>query len=389
MSIKKLAIIHLRGFLDTVPCLTSLVEYLAEQGFKMDIFILNDDQFLKPTFSYNNVNVHLLPGSFNLNPFEMFLQMCKWFKIVRRHMKTESPTAIFGVDPDGLLLSCFVAMGLNIPKIYFSLELYFLDEIESFFGRLYKRAEKLCNKYACFSITQDKNRARLLSEENGIELNRIFILPNSSLGDPQITQSNLIRKMTGIPDSAKIILHVGVLHERVMPIEIAENTIIWPDDWFMIFHSRNIFDEKDNLINKIKEIDRKNRIKFSLKTVDRSLLDELVGSADVGIALYRVGNTPAMGKNVLNAGLSAGKVAQYLKNGVPLIINDLPIIADIINDYECGIVLNNPEDLHLAISTILDDRAGYAERALECYRSIYMPYPHLLRISENINKLYK
>jgi glycosyltransferase involved in cell wall biosynthesis len=389
MSKRRIVVIHLRSFLDTVPCLTSLIEYLAREGWEIDIFILEDDQFIKPLFSYNNVKVHLLSGSFELNPVKIFLKMAKWYKIVRGHLKVQNSSAIIGVDPDGILLSCLVAMGLNIPKIYFSLELYFLDEIKSFFGRLYKRAEKLCNKYAYFSITQDKNRARLLSEENRIELDRIFILPNSSLGDPQITQSNLIRKMTGIPDSAKIILHVGVLHERVMPIEIAENTIIWPDDWFMIFHSRNIFDEKDNLINKIKEIDRKNRIKFSLKTVDRSLLDELVGSADVGIALYRVGNTPAMGKNVLNAGLSAGKVAQYLKNGVPLIINDLPIIADIINDYECGIVLNNPEDLHLAISTILDDRAGYAERALECYRSIYMPYPHLLRISENINKLYK
>jgi len=278
-------------------------------------------------------------------------------------------------------------MNTNVAKCYISLELYFLDEIDSLVGRVYKRIERLCNKRLVYSITQDEKRAELLSEENGVPLSKILLLPNASLGDPFINRSDFLKRRLNIENNKRIILHIGVLADRIMPFEIAESTRSWPEDWVMVFHARNISDNKNGIAKKIRSTHANRRIRFSTLPVDRQMLPELVGSADVGIAFYRGGKTPAMGKNLHYAGLSGGKIAQYLQNGVPVITNDLPVIGDMIREYRCGIVLDDPSELHIAIQTILRQRELYAERAVRCFREVYSLDTYLSNILDKLGEL--
>lgn len=387
MDKKQIAIIHLRSFFDTVPCLTTLVTRLAQDDVMIDVFMLGDNQFITPKFDNNNIRIHILPGKHQLNPAKMAAQMAICYKSVRRYVMREHYSAIMGVDPDGLLLAYLVTRNRNMPIWYMSLELYFLDEIKSLVGKIYKRLERMCNKRVLYSITQDEKRAELLSEENGVPLSKILLLPNASLTEPRINRSDFLKKSLNIENNKRIILHIGVLADRIMPFEIAESTRFWPEDWVMVFHTRNITDEKNNIMRNIIKIDINRRIKFSALPVDRQVLSDLVGSADVGIAFYRGGKTPTMGKNLYNTGRSGGKIAQYLQNGVPLITNDLPVIADMIREYRCGIVLDDPRELHLAIQTILGERELYAERAVRCFREVYSLNPYLSNILDKLGKL--
>ena len=384
---KRIAIIHLRGFFDSVPCLTSLVTWLSQHDVTVDVFMLSDGQFITPKFDNNNIRIHFLPGKYQLNPVKMGVQMANWYTIIRRYLRKERYTAIMGVDPDGLLLANLVAINTNIPKWYISLELYFLDEIKSLVWNIYKRIERMCNKRVLYSITQDEKRAELLSEENGVPLSKILLLPNASLGEPFISRSNFLKRRLNIENNRRIILHIGVLADRIMPFEIAESTRFWPEDWVMVFHARNISDDKNSIAKKIQSIHANRRIRFSTIPVVRQMLSELVGSADIGIAFYRGGKTPAMGKNLHYAGLSGGKIAQYLQNGVPLITNELPVIGDMIREYRCGIVLDDPSQLHLAIQTILGQREIYAEGAVRCFREVYSLDPYLSNILDKLGEL--
>jgi glycosyltransferase involved in cell wall biosynthesis len=353
----------------------------------IDVFMLGDGQFITPKFDNNNIRVHILPGEHQLNPVKMSIQMLNCYKFVRRYVIKEHYSAIMGVDPDGLLLAYLVAINTNIPKWYISLELYFFDEIKSLVGKIYKRLERMCNKRVLYSITQDEKRAELLSEENGVPLSKILLLPNASLGEPFISRSNFLKRRLNIENNRRIILHIGVLADRIMPFEIAESTRFWPEDWVMVFHTRNITDDENRTVKEMQSIHDNRRIKFSTLPVDRQMLPELVGSADVGIAFYRGGKTPAMGKNLHYAGLSGGKIAQYLQNGVPIITNDLPVIADMIREYRCGLVLDDPRELHLAIQTILREKELYAERAVRCFREVYSLDPYLSNILDKLGEL--
>jgi glycosyltransferase involved in cell wall biosynthesis len=384
MGKKRVALIHLRGFFDTVPCLHSLVLHLAKHRVGVDIFILADEEYKFPEFDNSNIKIHILPGNYQLNPVRMGIQMLKSFIIVKQKLLEKHYDVIMGVDPDGLVLAHLVAINKNIRKWYISLELYFLDEIECFVGKVMKLIEKFCNRSVQFSVVQDKNRAKLLSEENNISLSRILMLPNANLGESGKRRSNFLKKRLNIEDNKKIILHIGVLSNRIMPFDIAENTLTWPDDWIMVFHTRNISDRNNDIFRKIKKVGSANKIKYSEYPVKQKHLAKLVASADIGIAFYKVGETPAMGKNLYHAGLSAGKIAQYLQYGVPVITNDLPVIGDMIRKYKCGIVLDTPTSLQNAIEVILNERDLFSGQAVKCFREIYSPEPYLNQILDSL-----
>lgn len=64
--------------------------------------------------------------------------------------------------------------------------------------------------------------------------------------------------------------------------------------------------------------------------------------------------------NLDNAVERSNKLFEYMGMGLPIIVSHLPDWADMINKYQCGLVVdpNDPEDIARKIEVILSDPKG-------------------------------
>jgi glycosyltransferase involved in cell wall biosynthesis len=113
-------------------------------------------------------------------------------------------------------------------------------------------------------------------------------------------------------------------------------------------------------------------------------LDNLVGSADIGIAWY---DHDLLGYRAELLGLAAGKIGRYLKNGLPVIARNLPTIKEYLDRYECGICVDRLDEITAAIDTIKNDYERYSKNALRCYEELWKPEPYLQEIQRRIEKI--
>jgi glycosyltransferase involved in cell wall biosynthesis len=97
--------------------------------------------------------------------------------------------------------------------------------------------------------------------------------------------------------------------------------------------------------------------------------EEMVRGADVGIALY----DGRVSENMYYAGYSSGKIAQYLKCGIPIIVNNIPLMQELINQYKCGFCINDLKEIAPALKEIAFRYDYYAKGALEAFATVFAP----------------
>jgi len=114
-----------------------------------------------------------------------------------------------------------------------------------------------------------------------------------------------------------------------------------------------------------------------------SELDDLIRSADIGIAIYNIDLLGFRGDLV---GLASGKVSRYLKNGLPIIVQCLSSFVPFVEQYECGVCVNDLSEINGAISRIMSNYQFYSENALRCYDELWDPEPYCRNLAQHILK---
>jgi hypothetical protein len=101
----------------------------------------------------------------------------------------------------------------------------------------------------------------------------------------------------------------------------------------------------------------------------------LFDGADVGAAIYdAMPDTVYASTNISCIGLSSGKMAYYLRAGVPIITNKNNSVASLIEETGCGLAVKCiAEDFGAALSVIDDHLAGFSKRACEAFSSHFDP----------------
>jgi glycosyltransferase involved in cell wall biosynthesis len=148
-----------------------------------------------------------------------------------------------------------------------------------------------------------------------------------------------------------------------------------------MLHERRNRDRNSFYLRQVEEA-APQRVILSLEPVNYDDLDTLVSSGKIGVVLYR----EDFGLNFRLAGAS-GKLAQYLRCGLPVVCLDLPGVGDVVRKFDCGICVQSIDEMGEAIRLILHDYDRYSINALKCYMDNYEFGAHFEKVLRVISSL--
>ena len=295
-----------------------------------------------------------------------------------------------GIDPEGLASASFYAKLLDVPSIYWSLELLLAKEIITQEKKNIKKLEIINNKQVAFTIIQDRWRGQALIKENGIDPTSLFYVPNAPRGRSRREKSDYLYKRLNIPREFKIILCAGTIGSWAMSTEIVAAAADWPNGYVLVMQSRAYNSiRKDKYIEKIREIADPRKVIISYEPVPQSEYRNFVDSADVGLAFY-MPNPPnnyfnLLGENIRLIGLSSGKIAGYLYSGLPVIVNDVVIgPKELVQSSGSGFCVTHPAGIKDALSVVFDRYDWYVENACRCFDESLELEKHLTPILKKL-----
>ena len=394
----RVAIVYPWPNFDTVPSLCNAALLLSQRGYMVDVFTHVSHDYEVPYFDGNGINLRVSRSETFLSnvarskdsvnaaartpPLRLtLLHHCKraimrlidlasWFEsaIQTWWLHRAKPFKCFiGVDPHGLLQAHFLARFLRVPVVYYSLELLPSDEASNPVHKRLKSKEIATSRRAAFVIIQDQERARLLGEDNQIPLEKCVLVPNAPLGPARRKPSRHWHRQFDLSSDVRIVLHAGSIEPWTGIGEIADAVGSWPENWVLVIHTRH-HAESSTEVERLRGSSSASRIFFSLKPVSRQEYGSLVDGADIGVAFYvpTVGS-PTWQRNIQAVGLSSGKVAYYLRAGLPVIVNDQASISELVQREACGKSVRHARDIGVAIAEIAWRYQEYSYNACKVF----------------------
>jgi hypothetical protein len=102
--------------------------------------------------------------------------------------------------------------------------------------------------------------------------------------------------------------------------------------------------------------------------VPRQDYDPLIDGADVGLAFYvSTGGSSFTQRNVQTIGLSSGKLAYYLRAGLPVVVNRAASVASLVEASGCGMAVEDVRGIGLSLERIALDYATFSRRACDFF----------------------
>jgi glycosyltransferase involved in cell wall biosynthesis len=358
---RRLAIVYPQVGLDVVPSLVAMIRALSVQGFMLDIYTCQDGDFPVPEFAESNIRLFFLSEHHHKGQsgwrWQFFQQ---WLPYIVKQSRQNKYHCLLGIDPWGLILAGIAGKMVRIPFSYFSLEVFCWKTLRSPYLKILKLLEQAFNRSATFTIIQDWERAALLMRENRIHNKQIEILPNAPSGEAIGIRTDYLRRKLDISPERPILLHLANSYPVQMGVDLARAAQRWDANWAIVFHTRSI----NSYAKELRSLVDNRTVYFSGKPVSSGELISIIASADIGIALYSI----CAEENLYYLGRSSGKIAHYLQAGLPVIAPDLPSVRAYIEKYECGVCVNEVDDVRDAVLKVMGNYQYYSNNAITCFR---------------------
>lgn len=283
------------------------------------------------------------------------------------HLRTKKYDFYIGIEKQGLIWSGLLAEKLNIPTIYYSLELYINDHpmLENQ-GHL-RNTEKYFHNKSVATIIQDEFRKKALFEANEVN-NEAIYLPVSVPGPTIKEKSFFLHEKFNIPKNKKIALFFGGMAPQRYCEEIIQAAQKLDDDVVVVFHG---FEMTDGYIKVLKTADANNKIIFSLDKLPEEELTDLLCSADIGFAIYSNDNA-----NDRYTAFSSQKIALFLKHGIPIVSNQNESYTTLFEEFKCGENISELISIEQAIMNISDSLDSYRDASFIAFNK-YFNLDHL------------
>jgi len=384
---RRVAIVYPRANVDTVPSLIGAAEMLAERGYDVDLFTYTQAGQPAPDFGSPRIRLRSLGtdglADHSTAGLRSLVKRAGWLPSAARaplsrgyavlgaglargsrlaarakSAVAESAQAyacVIGVDPDGLALAHTLAHGA--PLGYYSLELLLSYELSSVAEQELKAQERVLSRQAEFIVVQDEARGRLLADDNTVAWERLVLVPNAPPGPARRQPSGYWHARFELPARARVVVHSGSLGDWTGIEAIVDSAADWPADWVLVIHTR--YDaESSAYVDDLRRRADAQRVWFSLRPVPRQDYDPLIDGAEVGLAFYvSSGGSSFTQRNVQTIGLSSGKLAYYLRAGLPVIVNRAASIAGLVEASGCGLAVDDAAGIGPALAQI---EASYA-----------------------------
>jgi len=301
--------------------------------------------------------------------------------IVAEQAKANKYVAIIGVEKGGVSWAGMVAERTGTPIIYYSLELYTWGHHyvrQSLIMRSLKRLEVKNHRNCAITIVQDSVRAAALIADNSVsKAMPIVLLPVSADGPSFTETSNWLQKKFGFGTDDIVIISLGQISLNRGNGDLVEAAQRFPREWHLVFHGYG----PANIIDALERRDEKKCISLSMDLVKINVLPEIIASADIGLAFY-----DRFTENDRLTGFASEKIAMYLQCGVPVIAGRLKTYEHI-EDCRAGILIDEIEELPIAISKIIGEYEEYRRNAFECYERYYRMDKNAMAAIDAISKL--
>lgn len=366
----KISIVLRSPFLDRIPSLKNLVIYLANKGTRVKVISTYDSDYPQSKFFSDNIIVKT--NNVRKNKLQIPTMVGLTCNVVRDIIFDKSDIYIGG-DSQACKLLYDLRKRISFEFWDFLLEYPELDDLK----------DALVLKSASRIITHDKWHSDFLNKNIGTTESQFLYLPNSTHTAETHINSRFLQDRLSIKQDQCLILHSGGLGDWFLCKEFAQATDGLKNDCVVVFHTSHnasnspYFKEIQSIVS-----ERKLPVRFSLQPVSDEDLDKLVASASIGTAFYSL---DVLGYRAENMGVAAGKIGNYLKCGVPVICTNLPSLR-YISDYECGVLIDDFNELQAAVDKIRSNYGLYKENAYKCYRVLWEPTPYLEKIWQAINK---
>jgi len=339
---QSILLFHSEGSVNFNPGLSSIITFLAEEGFDItyryiearEILATNSLYFIPKKFTYIERKVLALCDKVVL-PLILKRLLCRLFF-------GPSPLIAVGIDRNGMIYASRYAAIVNIPKAFLSYEIYFKNEC----GYEYKQEEISACRGLAFAVCQDPQRAHELSIENEIRKDDIVNMPVSPIKPSRstLTKANLKNKL--LIEQEYVAVFSGSFAKWTMFDQLVKTLNHWPSNWALVLRGR----ARRDFISELDLTRLQPNIYVYDTTNETNSLNNLLAIADVGIGFYAsVPNSISAGKNIANIGLSSGKIATYLAYSVPVICNNIGLYSDLILEYNAGLVVDSPVSISNAL----------------------------------------
>ncbi len=360
---KRILIIHPEGNIHNNPNLLGIVNIICELGYFVDVFSIKRDEIYQREICKNSEH-YLFENKHKIPIHEGYVSILSLDEIndetIISFLKTKIKKydLVIGVDR-GILEASLISKIQNIPIGLISYEIFFADET----SKAFKQQEIDACSNLSFAVCQDKLRSEKLSEENKIDIKIIINIPVVNRGFNKQVKSDYLYKKLNIPQSKKIAIYTGTLAVWGGTDYLIGSTKHWSDDWVLVLHSRY---NDPGMNNKISQFASK-RIYLSTESIDS--IDDMsiiLNSVDLGITYYKPTYYQMYeGKNLEFIGLASGKTFTYLRNGLPVCVNEIGEMSDIIKNNNLGFVFDPNEPLVINFSEL--DIKGMSENIQKIY----------------------
>lgn len=269
---------------------------------------------------------------------------------------------IVAAEPEAGFFAFLLLSLINIPYYYQSLEIApvggFKNSIRSFF-------EKCAINNCSVFVVQDQVRFDEIRKNRDLNPRITHFLPVSLSGPPVTDRHDYLQKKYNLSKNLRVILYVGAINATNQCLEIAlqTNSDKWKNDWILIIHG---FTKNKTYIDKILSATSRDKVILSTDPVPWEELDMVISSADVGVALYN-----NIDKNNELTIFSSGKIANYLKCCLPLIISDVETNIQFIHKYRCGVTISEINGISDALIQIFNNYSNYRINACNCFTDCY------------------
>jgi hypothetical protein len=252
-----------------------------------------------------------------------------------------------GID-NGIIAARNLSQVLNIEYGLISYEIYCDDELNNLQDKINKAQASQSCKDLLFAVVQDKARAKLLMEEYSVVSDKLLYMPVAGQETVPYQISYRLHDHLNLPHDTKILLHTGSVGSWTMTDWAVEKAISLPPNWVLVIHNRNVEDKRS----------KSSKVLYTnLPNLPFSEMQSLMQSATCSLGLYKsIKGSEYTGKNIEQIGLSSSKISLSLQYGIPVLVNEIGEMAELIRTYNAGFVIDVNSNFPFKVLEDLTDK---------------------------------